>query len=652
MLDGTESPSSSSSSETDFPFSPSDSSATDITDDSELETPVKGRKSSTKPTHDVPKTSQNEEKDELERTEDRDSQRKTGDTQSPTKTIGKTKKAKTLKHRLSASSLQLVDITDALSSNKRRAKESSTSSDRSNEWVSDQQKRISETTLTAPKTRRPLRQPTIEYWTAKQASRISTDFSTGWVLRGRAVSDVGGARKKPALDSVGSSAQNQHTDKYPPPNSIIPRVTISPPEDSETNSAQGTDDQRKLNSKSASPGDGTIQEALAFLLSTTQTSSASTKEKVSMRKSLSKIIPFEIREHLREDNQHCPAWTTKGLRCKKQHRANVSHIIHTLDNLTAIKPSQLSQCMEDLITATVCSASHQRVARNEVQIWERDIDKLCENHNYTVSPSNYRLSALAEWISTLGTGESFSKKVESSPPATVKGNIPSNIPKIFPLIQKFRPYITKKSAHSSVSEVLEKLLIEPLTTREIKDDGNVYVYWQPGNFGHLKIGLSNDITKRMKKWNSDCKKPMEVYYPKLGGDEEFPNVKHVYRVEKLVHTELKNCRRIEEKCPGCGRNHVEWFEVSRDLAVQVVRKWMAWIKEAPYEERSSKTKTEWVLKDEQMKKLKELSQPLKAVSISPQVMEKGWTKGPRHGQRLSVSGSIGTRALRSRSKSM
>jgi hypothetical protein len=174
-------------------------------------------------------------------------------------------------------------------------------------------------------------------------------------------------------------------------------------------------------------------------------------------------------------------------------------------------------------------------------------------------------------------------------------------------------HAAKASVHLSVSEALEKVLVKPLMRSEIKGVGSIYICWQPGKFGRLKIGCSkNKISKRVKEWNSRCRKPMEVYFPKPGSDEEHLQVSHVRRVEKLVHTELKNCRRFEEMCPGCKGHPIEWFEVSRQLAIAVVRKWMAWMQTAPYEERScgEKTETDWVLKDEQRRKIKELSQPL------------------------------------------
>ena len=35
-------------------------------------------------------------------------------------------------------------------------------------------------------------------------------------------------------------------------------------------------------------------------------------------------------------------------------------------------------------------------------------------------------------------------------------------------------------------------------------------------------------------------------------------VKHAHRVERLVHTELKEVRYEETGCKGCGERHIEW----------------------------------------------------------------------------------------------
>jgi hypothetical protein len=100
----------------------------------------------------------------------------------------------------------------------------------------------------------------------------------------------------------------------------------------------------------------------------------------------------------------------------------------------------------------------------------------------------------------------------------------SNEPQMMRTIQDFKPYIARNSAHTSISEALGKLLLKPLTKKETNKVGIVYVYWQPGNFGHVKIGQSQHFQERMKRWNTVCKKEIMVYFPK--------------KMEMRVHTKL------------------------------------------------------------------------------------------------------------------
>ncbi|KAH1365460.1 hypothetical protein KXX14_006095 [Aspergillus fumigatus] len=612
MLSGTQSPPGSASSfdvissppsPEDNPFSPAQSTATDITDDYGWQTPTKGQALSTATDKDCLESSQSEEEDDSAGDDagddDRAGQIATAfNAPSPTKPLERSKKAKSLRPRISISSLRSEDATKSVLS---KRKESSTSPVDTRAWVLEQGKFSEGLTwpsiLIGQKTPKRSRHILLEYWTSEQASNINTDFSAEgtWLLRPGAASEVDGARKF-HLDSVVSGTQDQSADQPSSSNSIVPTITFSPPEDDRIDSARIKDDEDDPCSKGRSSEDGTVNAVLTVL--SIHKAPPSSEAGNSTLKSLCSIIPLDIRERLREDDQRCPAQTVKGVRCKVRHRANVPIIVQYLDSLTTIKPSEVLQCLKNLSKVALCPLAHQRVARRELDAWKTDIDKLCDiqqDQEHVASHTNYRLFALANWINTLSGGESFSERVEAASPPTSQESIPSNILQVFTLIQKFAPYVPKACAGLSVSEALEKLLLKPLMKSEIERVGSVYVYWQPGNFGHLKIGFSNDISKRVKEWSTKCRKPMEVYFPKRGSDEEHLQVSHVCRVEKLVHTELKNYRRIEEKCPGCGGNHIEWFEVSRQLAIAVVRKWTAWMQTSPYEERSCGGKTEWCI---------------------------------------------------------
>jgi uncharacterized protein YeeX (DUF496 family) len=658
--DGSESPPSSPSNDSAFLspsladeiFSPSHSIVTDITDDYGWETPVKEAPTSPSTNEYILGSSQNKIQDELKGTEGLSKEDKGFDTQSQSPASRRTRSATRHKFRPSISSLGSVDTSVTLLD---KRKEVSDSPVDGNALVFGQGQ-IWQGSITPPKPKTPKLLRQTEFWTLGQNGQIDLTFATDqmWLIkaRARAVSDVGSAMKA-TPDPVVSCTEKQDDDQSPPPppaTRSIPDISISPPEDDQTGHKIG--DAHTPSSRRVVLGDGTIQDALSLL--STQSFSASAKDQTSNKTSLSKIMPIEIRERLEEDTHHCSAWGTRGWRCKRRHESNRSQITQCLDNMTKIKCSQLPKYLNDLIPTALCSATHQRLAREELKKWMADIEKLCEIHTdvkETTSQvsADHRLLALANWIDILSGGKGFSQKqgiaVSSLLPAKVEESNPSVISQGYRLLQYFKPYITKNLQNVSVPQALEKLLLEPIRKKnEIKKVGIIYVYWQPGNFGHLKIGYTTqDLSKRMKQWNSQCNKTMEVYFPDRNDEQELIPVRHVCRVEKLVHMELKNLRRIEQNCPGCGKNHNEWFEVSRDLAVEVVRKWMAWMRESPYEKRLD----EWVLKAEQRSKIKALSEPLKGVSVTAQAMEKGWSKQPRQARRLSTG-----RLPRMRSKSM
>jgi hypothetical protein len=67
-----------------------------------------------------------------------------------------------------------------------------------------------------------------------------------------------------------------------------------------------------------------------------------------------------------------------------------------------------------------------------------------------------------------------------------------------------------------------------------------------------------------------------------GGVATPTRVPHAHRIERLIHIELAAKRAKESgKCPSCGSQHREWFEVeaSREgvrAVDEVVRRWVDW----------------------------------------------------------------------------
>ena len=111
------------------------------------------------------------------------------------------------------------------------------------------------------------------------------------------------------------------------------------------------------------------------------------------------------------------------------------------------------------------------------------------------------------------------------------------------------------------------------------------MYWVPGNFGYVKIGkTSGESTKaRLEQWTKQCGHPTEEH---TNGEEEVAvQLPHVFRVEALVHAELRDFGIKEVSCKKCEQKYKEWFRVSPGHAQKVITKWSNWMESRkPYTE--------------------------------------------------------------------
>ncbi|KAJ5775407.1 uncharacterized protein N7511_000418 [Penicillium nucicola] len=125
----------------------------------------------------------------------------------------------------------------------------------------------------------------------------------------------------------------------------------------------------------------------------------------------------------------------------------------------------------------------------------------------------------------------------------------------------------------------------------------------PGTI-RLKIGRTSNVHRRLNEWSKQCSHDLTLirYYPytssssssssssparrkeKSAKDTLAPGrkVPHVHRVERLIHLELASLR-VKDlgKCPDCGKEHREWFEVEAEKEAlkrvdDCVRRWVSW----------------------------------------------------------------------------
>lgn len=77
----------------------------------------------------------------------------------------------------------------------------------------------------------------------------------------------------------------------------------------------------------------------------------------------------------------------------------------------------------------------------------------------------------------------------------------------------FMCYQPKWTKNKSVSESLLKIIAEPLKPTDLRP-GFIYMFWDVGNFGKIKIGRTNDLGRRLKDWNRDCRRE-HAYLPAI-----------------------------------------------------------------------------------------------------------------------------------------
>ncbi|KAK9445454.1 helicase [Metarhizium brunneum] len=166
-----------------------------------------------------------------------------------------------------------------------------------------------------------------------------------------------------------------------------------------------------------------------------------------------------------------------------------------------------------------------------------------------------------------------------------------------------------------IRSIAEELLDTGLETSENEiNSGYIYLFKVPGNEGYVKIGFTTrEGDTRHEEWKKNCNRELKIIYTAT------KNVPHARRVEKLVHAELME-HRVRIYCERCGKQHIEWFEVSANMAIASVKKWSLWMTGGPYEEREG---SEWHLKETEKKRLHDVGKFVKDLQETVQTFESG-----------------------------
>jgi hypothetical protein len=106
----------------------------------------------------------------------------------------------------------------------------------------------------------------------------------------------------------------------------------------------------------------------------------------------------------------------------------------------------------------------------------------------------------------------------------------------------------------------------PGERKEEDGPGFLYAFQDKGIPGHIKIGMSVNVEKRMKNIYSKCGRK-----PKVVKDPDQRQVRHVHEAEQSIFAELSKFRR-RILCLGCGSSHAEWFEIDEKMALEAIER--------------------------------------------------------------------------------
>jgi hypothetical protein len=100
----------------------------------------------------------------------------------------------------------------------------------------------------------------------------------------------------------------------------------------------------------------------------------------------------------------------------------------------------------------------------------------------------------------------------------------------------------------------------------------------------VKVGYTANWERRMADIETECGYAPQVQFRVAA--------RHYQLVEELVHLELDGARRRETvPCPGCGKRHIEWFEMDAAAARKRVEAWRDWMAREPFD--GKKLKKGW-----------------------------------------------------------
>ena len=357
---------------------------------------------------------------------------------------------------------------------------------------------------------------------------------------------------------------------------------------------------------------------------------------------LDHIVPLNIHSRILEHPEKCVASivTKPGERCKSKRRgSSINAIIGKLSRCNVeLDLKRFLQHIDQLVEAAMCG-THLNSARAkkrqeklnhlvndftelsyedraEFQSW---MDTIAPRDLHTGAPTPM---ARVSRVDNTAAIQTFETPEEPTLPSMKQDTPASDARKQSPL-SKFQDYQPKITKNKSISSALLEEITQPLKPSALKD-GFIYVFWDKEHFGKVKIGRTNNLKRRLEEWNKDCNRE-HMYHP-VSRREGLQMMPHVSRIERLIHLELKECRK-QRYCSSCNKNHTEWFDVGEALVTEIYNKWKEWIMRKPYA--LDVVSGKWMLRPEMVETLEQVCTPVCLVEKKPPLRRVSGPKGRR-----------------------
>lgn len=365
-------------------------------------------------------------------------------------------------------------------------------------------------------------------------------------------------------------------------------------------------------------------------------------------KTLEFIVPMTIQARVVENQGKCVASKVGSPheRCSSNSPGHEIDIISRELSRCNVDsdPSGFIEHIDGLIGAVMCG-THRRSARSstrqeklkdlvtrfthlsdaertEFQIW---VNAIALGHLPVVVPTPTLHTSPRDTKST--TSKTLKTRNEPvAPSATQSG--PASGALHHANVPGFKPYQPKRTQNKSISAALREEIEKPL--RSSPEEGFIYVFWDTEHFGKTKIGRTKNLERRLKQWQK-CN-PTHTYHP-LSQRDELSKIPHVVHIERLIHIELKECRK-QRYCHKCNVNHIEWFEAGEASVTKILRKWEDWIMQRPYAQ-DPRTGT-WLLRPEMMETLDQVCEPVVLVDKQLPLRRASGEKGRRRSKRRTI----------------